>query len=249
MSVFNIFWPVTLALLPSVSDWQGHDSRLRGTANSNEIEVTEELEGTVTEDFDGKAKISSPVIAGLIAGPLLSTVDFSKLRLYLPGSRSRQKICYAATTRDGVYSASARDGVLFAKPESVAVRPRYDPAKQGRLRTYDIEDVAIRARYGARCETDVNAPLLPASYTSGRTSLTIMLNSRRSRSASVELTDSRGRSSLSACTRDRQKSSVRFDMICSVSLKGLTLSGISQLKITMRNRRGGQFVEKAKILW
>lgn len=66
----------------------------------------------MTRAFGENANISSPILAGIIAGPLIDRVDFSRLRFYVPESQARQSLCYAAVSRNGGYAAAARSGAL-----------------------------------------------------------------------------------------------------------------------------------------
>lgn len=208
-----------------------------------------QLEGEVDESFGENANISSPILAGIIAGPLIDRVDFSRLRFYVPESQARQSLCYAAVSRNGAYAAAARSGALTVPPGTRVVQPRFQTTNQQRLQQFDIEDVAIRGRLGSDCATSSNAVYLPAAYRTGRTNLTVMVQSRRSRSAMITITDRNGRSATGTCRSDPAKVSVRFDMICSASLAGLSLTGTSELRVTMLDRRGKQFVETARLAW
>jgi hypothetical protein len=222
------------------------DTLVPGDPGTEEIV---QLEGDVEESFGQNADISSPILAGVIAGPLIDQIDFARLRFYVPVSQSSQSICYAASSRNGAYAAASRAGALLVPAGTRVAQPRFEVANQQRLQQFDIEDVAIRARLGRDCATNPNAPYVPAAYQSGRTNLTVMVQSRRSRSATIKIVDLNGRSATGNCKADPTKVSVRFDMVCSAPLAGLVLSGTSELQITMLDRRGKEFVETARLAW
>lgn len=129
------------------------------------------LEGDIDETFEDNANISAPVLAGVIAGPLIEQSDFQLLRFYVPASQSPQSICYAAVSRNGAYAASARSGALTVPPGARVVQPNFQATNRQRLQQFAIEDVAIRGRLGRDCATNPNALYVPAAYRTLRTNL------------------------------------------------------------------------------
>lgn len=238
----------TQGVLPDEVGQEAIDAPSSSIIEEDDEEIVQ-LEGDVDETFGENANISSPILAGIIAGPLIDRVDFSRLRFYVPESQTRQSLCYAAVSRNGAYAAAARSGALTVPAGTRVVQPRFQTTNQQRLQQFDIEDVAIRGRLGNDCATSSNAVYLPAAYRTGRTNLTVMVQSRRSRSAMITITDRNGRSATGTCRSDPAKVSVRFDMICSASLAGLSLTGTSELRVTMLDRRGKEFVETARLAW
>lgn len=205
------------------------------------------LDVALDERVEGSAQVSTPMIAGMIVGPFRNTLDFSLLRFYLPQGAQAAQLCFSAVSRNGAYSASPASQPVAVPVGARAVYPGFRGA--GLAAGYRTEDVAVRARYGAKCRYSAQSPYVPAAYGRVFETLTIMVQSRRSASVSVRLRDTSGKISAVSCVADSDRSSVRFDTLCRIPLNGLNLSGRSSLTLEIVDDRGRTVREAATILW
>lgn len=193
-------------------------------------------------------RISVPVsghrIVGVMAGPMASRADLSRLVMGLPVSAAR-RVCFNSTSRDALYSAR---GVLSAPTGAGGVaKLQHAPRRSAELARYSGEDFAVRVTVGPGCETDPTPTFLVAGY-GGGDFLKIMVQSRGAVSVGATLTDARG-TAVSADCVDDSKASQAFDLECRLSLRGVQRSGISRLRLAIRSRSGTPSAETATLLW
>lgn len=207
-----------------------------------------QVEGTLDEVITSSPEISSPMIAGLIAGPMTDRLDYSKLRFSLPVASGSTKLCYWAASRDGVVRLSGTYAIPAGK--RVVTPPKSSSIASAKLATYNSQDVAVTGRIGSDCQINPAAAYVPAAYQGKRETLHVMLLSRNATAALIQIKDSRGAMATAQCTRSPGKlASIRFDMSCAVPLTKLTLSGASTVTITLRDRRGNPSDTTAKVVW
>jgi hypothetical protein len=196
----------------------------------------------------GEPGMSVPVsghrIVGVMAGPMASRADLSRLLVALPAGAGR-RICFHSTTRDGLYSAR---GLLSAATGTGGpARLEHAPRHKAELARYSAEDFAVRVTAGPGCETDPTPIFLVVGY-GGGDFLKLMVQSRGAISVRATLTDARGATVSAQCVDDG-KASQAFDLECRLSLQGVQRSGNSGLRLAIRSRSGTPSAESATLLW
>lgn len=200
------------------------------------------------DSLDVAGRISVPVsghrIVGVMAGPMASRADLSRLVVGLPAAAAR-RICFNSTTRDALYSAR---GILSAPIGAGGpAKLEHAPRRRAELARYSAEDFAVRVTVGPGCETDPTPTFLVAGYGGGEF-LKVMVQSRGAISASATLTDARGFTVSGECVDD-SKASQAFDLECRLSLRGVQRAGSSRLRLAIRSRSGTPSAETATVLW
>lgn len=196
------------------------------------------LEGTgrFREQFHGASpvRVSGNLLVGVsLAGE--GAFQPGDVRVSLPEAPATGRLCLGVASRDGRYFA---ENLYRFQARHDAPLPFYFPTEYLKeIREYRRDDVAVLIRDTERCDSATLGTILPGIETSGRPDrLRVFLNAPAARARVSLLVGDMEVAPMQGCAADRDRNSLAFSAICTITLPSTPISGQPVLLIQVRER-------------